>query len=264
MYFTQEDYIKIESWLKLNAKRDSDFPDADLGLRGDEFLVIVQEGENRKLLLTDFIRMCGGTPTIVAPPKITISTDGKVTITSDYGSIYYTIDGSTPTKESLLYSTQFTLTDSATVKAVVYYEGVYSLVTTQNYIKQQPKDPIYYGYLPSSITGFTSRAQATVQNITVDMLKNAIQTKTFLNTTSTLSRYEINSTGTFGYTIALIPETYKYTAKLLNTIDNTWLPFDTDNYNSNGNIITIEGKKYKLYARICLVVRDSIHTIKID
>lgn len=54
MYFTQEDYKKIEGWLKRNSVKDTEFPEA-MDLNGNEVLVITQEGENRKLYIRDLL-----------------------------------------------------------------------------------------------------------------------------------------------------------------------------------------------------------------
>lgn len=60
----------------------------------------------------------------------------SVTIQGPQGSsIYYTIDGSTPTSESTLYSEAFSLTDSATVKAVAVLNGVSSEVSSKTFTK---------------------------------------------------------------------------------------------------------------------------------
>lgn len=55
MFFTQEDFLKIESWLKQRALKNTDFKDASLPINGGEVISIVQEGCNRKILVKDFI-----------------------------------------------------------------------------------------------------------------------------------------------------------------------------------------------------------------
>jgi len=55
----------------------------------------------------------------------------SITTTTPSANIYYTIDGSTPTDASLLYSAPFTLTEDATVKAIAMKDGmVTSTMTT--------------------------------------------------------------------------------------------------------------------------------------
>ena len=49
--------------------------------------------------------------------------------------IHYTTDGSNPTAESALYSSAFTLSDSATVKAIAIKNGVSSSITSTTFTK---------------------------------------------------------------------------------------------------------------------------------
>lgn len=56
MYFTQEDYRKIENWLKQNAIKDSDFSFAT-SLTGEEFITLLQDGSNKKTTLDTFSAM---------------------------------------------------------------------------------------------------------------------------------------------------------------------------------------------------------------
>lgn len=55
MYFTQEDYKKIEKWLISRGVKDSQFDNASLPLSGGETLTLVQEGNNVKISLHDTI-----------------------------------------------------------------------------------------------------------------------------------------------------------------------------------------------------------------
>jgi len=50
MYFTQEDYRKIEAWLKSRAVKDSEFMQAS-PLNGKEWVAILQDGHNKKVRL---------------------------------------------------------------------------------------------------------------------------------------------------------------------------------------------------------------------
>lgn len=47
MFFSLEDYKKIEKWLLANSKKDTDFPEGNLPLSGEEVVVMVQDGVNR-------------------------------------------------------------------------------------------------------------------------------------------------------------------------------------------------------------------------
>ena len=48
MYFTQEDYKKIEEYLKQNSKRDTDFPSVT-EVTNDDYVPIIQDNENKKI-----------------------------------------------------------------------------------------------------------------------------------------------------------------------------------------------------------------------
>ena len=54
MFLTQENYKQIQEWLKSNAIKDTEFNDASLPFDGTEYLAFVQNGENVKVLVTDF------------------------------------------------------------------------------------------------------------------------------------------------------------------------------------------------------------------
>ena len=54
MYFTQEDYKKIENWLSKKSVKDSDFQEA-LPLNGEEIINVVQSGHNKKVNIREFI-----------------------------------------------------------------------------------------------------------------------------------------------------------------------------------------------------------------
>ena len=53
----------------------------------------------------------------------------------DGADIYYTLDGSTPTAESTMYTEAFELTDSATVKSIAILNGVSSEVASKTFTK---------------------------------------------------------------------------------------------------------------------------------
>ena len=60
----------------------------------------------------------------------------QVSMSAESGaSIYYTLDGSTPTSGSTLYSAPVTLSDTTTVKAIAIKDGVSSSVTSRTYTK---------------------------------------------------------------------------------------------------------------------------------
>ena len=73
-------------------------------------------------------------PTISGTTPFTETTSVSISGTAG-AEIHYTTDGSTPTAESTLYSEAFTLSDSATVKAIAIKDGVSSEVSTKSFTK---------------------------------------------------------------------------------------------------------------------------------
>ena len=55
MFFSQEDYKKIQLWLQKNAIKDTEFNDGVLPLNGEETIALVQNKQNIKVFLKDFI-----------------------------------------------------------------------------------------------------------------------------------------------------------------------------------------------------------------
>lgn len=55
MFFTQEDYRKIEKWLSANSVKDTEFAGASLPLKGNETVAFVQDGKNVNVFLKDLI-----------------------------------------------------------------------------------------------------------------------------------------------------------------------------------------------------------------
>ena len=55
MYFTQEDYRKIEKWLLANSKKDTQFVEAATPLQGNETIAFVQNGKNVKTSVKDIV-----------------------------------------------------------------------------------------------------------------------------------------------------------------------------------------------------------------
>ena len=53
-------------------------------------------------------------------------------------SLHYTIDGSTPSAESPEYSEPFTLTDTATIRAIAILNDISSTVSSKTFTKTDP------------------------------------------------------------------------------------------------------------------------------
>lgn len=82
----------------------------------------------------------GSETTTVAAPTFSgetqFSESTQVTMSGPAGaSIFYTVDGSTPTDQSLEYEEPITLTATTTVKAIAIKDGVSSSVTSRTYSK---------------------------------------------------------------------------------------------------------------------------------
>ncbi len=84
----------------------------------------------------------GGTtePVVVSQPVFSGETQfeesTQVTMSAEEGaSIHYTLDGSTPTSASTLYSGPVTLSNTTTVKAIAIKDGVSSTVASRTYTK---------------------------------------------------------------------------------------------------------------------------------
>lgn len=55
MFFTQEDYIKIQQWLAKNSVKDTEFNEATIPFNGNEIVSIVQGNQNKKVFLKDLV-----------------------------------------------------------------------------------------------------------------------------------------------------------------------------------------------------------------
>ena len=80
----------------------------------------------------------GGNPP--TPPSISTTTGGQtgaqngaviVTLAATSGTIYYTVDGSTPTTSSQVYQAPFLVASNLTVNAIAVAAGTSSTVTTE-------------------------------------------------------------------------------------------------------------------------------------
>lgn len=80
------------------------------------------------------------TPTVAAPvisgtTPFAESTSATISCATAGASIYYTVDGSTPTSASTAYTESIALTATTTVKAIAVKDGVSSSVTTKTFTK---------------------------------------------------------------------------------------------------------------------------------
>jgi len=81
MFFTQEDYRKIEKWLLANSRKDTDFVGATTPLKGNETVVLVQDGKNVKTSVKDIVDQF-----------FLLGVSDFLNITDKYGESYISID----------------------------------------------------------------------------------------------------------------------------------------------------------------------------
>lgn len=55
MFFTQEDYKKIQQWLTSNSVKDTEFNEANIPFNGEETITIVQGNQNKRVFLKDLV-----------------------------------------------------------------------------------------------------------------------------------------------------------------------------------------------------------------
>lgn len=80
MFFTQEDYRKIEKWLLSNSRKDTDFAGAATPLKGNETVVLVQNGKNVKASIKDVVEQL-----------FPLGVSDFVNITDKYGESYISL-----------------------------------------------------------------------------------------------------------------------------------------------------------------------------
>lgn len=60
MFFTQDDFKKIEQYLRLNVLKDTDFQDFEGNINGKDIIAFVHEGKNYKMSLQKLASVIGG------------------------------------------------------------------------------------------------------------------------------------------------------------------------------------------------------------
>lgn len=81
MFFTQEDYRKIEAYLKSKAARDTSFDSATTPLQGNETIVLVQGGKNVNTTVSDIVSQF-----------FALGVSDFINVTDKYGISYNTLD----------------------------------------------------------------------------------------------------------------------------------------------------------------------------
>ena len=79
----------------------------------------------------------------VAEGKYSEAKSVTISCATDGASIYYTMDGSTPTSSSTAYSSAIAITESTTLKAIAIKDGVESDVASATYTMNRPEAPTF-------------------------------------------------------------------------------------------------------------------------
>lgn len=80
MFFTQDDYRKIEQWLSKNSVKDTEFNEAITPFNGNETVAIVQNGHNAKASISDIVKQ-----------MFLLGVSDFLNVTDKYGEKYITL-----------------------------------------------------------------------------------------------------------------------------------------------------------------------------
>ncbi len=83
-------------------------------------------------------------PVISGTTPFDYSTSVTISCATEGATVYYTLDGTTPTAESSLYEAPFMLAETATVSAIAIKDGVSSTVTTKEFVRNEIQAVAYY------------------------------------------------------------------------------------------------------------------------
>lgn len=111
------------------------------------------------------------TPVIAGETVFPDSTTVTITCATEGAVIYYTTDGVEPSSNSLQYAAPFTLSETATVKAVAYKsdEDSYSNVATKTFTKKDPSAITQYEVAEAIAAGLKENDEVYVRGVITKM-----------------------------------------------------------------------------------------------
>lgn len=129
LIFTNDDYRRIQAWLKANSVKDSELPHFT-SENGSEKIAIVQDGKNVLITLNELKQLIGGIVRVLTPPTIS-NVNNKVVIDAKIGTIYYTVgtdhyphlnsNGDPIDNNTKEYDKPFDINENVTVRAIAKY-----------------------------------------------------------------------------------------------------------------------------------------------
>ena len=132
-FIKKAEFVNVKSLL--SGKTDEEGEDGDNGGNGSDSGSEQNGSEQNGSQQTETV----AAPTISGETPFDESTQATIS-GPDGAEIRYTVDGSTPTAESSLYSEALTLTDTVLVKAIAIKDGVSSEVASKTFTKNGSGD----------------------------------------------------------------------------------------------------------------------------